>query len=438
MFGSVPTDERIFYSMKLNDMDRQQLNEFYAQQKALYEELKAQKLSLNMARGKPGRDQLDLSNGLLNMQIDPDDTVDCGVEARNYGELMGLPSCRRLFADILGVKLEQVFMGGSSSLSLMYDLIAKAYTHGLLHSDKPWSRLDKVKFLCPAPGYDRHFTISESFGMEMITVPLLDDGPDMNVVEELIKDETVKGMWCVPKYANPSGVVYSDKTIERIASMKPAAKDFTLIWDNAYCVHEFDGEFVPFTDILSACEKAGNPDMPFEFASTSKITFPGAGISCFACSEANMEYMKKLLAAQAISYDKVNQLRHVLFFKDADGVLAHMRKHAAILKPKFDAVIAALENDIAPLGIATWSKPKGGYFVSLYVMNGCAKRVHQLCKEAGVVMTGAGATFPHKNDPNDSNLRIAPSFPPLNELEKAMQVLCVCIKLASCEKLLSK
>ena len=239
--------------MKLNDMDRQQLNEFYAQQKALYEELKAQKLSLNMARGKPGRDQLDLSNGLLNMQIDPDDTVDCGVEARNYGELMGLPSCRRLFADILGVKLEQVFMGGSSSLSLMYDLIAKAYTHGLLHSDKPWSRLDKVKFLCPAPGYDRHFTISESFGMEMITVPLLDDGPDMNVVEELIKDETVKGMWCVPKYANPSGVVYSDKTIERIASMKPAAKDFTLIWDNAYCVHEFDGEFVPFTDILAAC-----------------------------------------------------------------------------------------------------------------------------------------------------------------------------------------
>lgn len=424
--------------MKLTDMDSQQLTEFYAQQKVQYDELKAQKLSLNMARGKPSRDQLGLSDGLLNMYIDPNDTVDSGVEARNYGELMGLPSCRKLFSDLLDVKYEQVFMGGSSSLSLMYDLIAKAYTHGLLHSDKPWSRLDRIRFLCPAPGYDRHFAISESFGMEMVTVPLLNDGPDMSVVEELIKDENVKGMWCVPKYANPMGIVYSERTIERIASMRPAAKDFALIWDNAYCVHEFDGEYRPFTDILYACEKAGNPDMPFEFASTSKITFPGAGVACFACSEANMEYMKKLLAAQAISYDKLNQLRHVRFFKDADGVRAHMRKHAAILKPKFDAVISALENEIAPLGIASWSNPKGGYFVSLNVMNGCAKRVHRLCSEAGVVMTGAGATYPYKHDPNDSNLRIAPSFPPLNELEKAMQVLCVCIKLAACERLLSK
>ncbi|MDD7503822.1 MAG: aminotransferase [Clostridium sp.] len=421
--------------MKLTEMSRQQLGEFYSSVQEEYSAIKAQNLSLNMARGKPSRAQLDLSNELLNMHID--DTVDEGVEARNYGELMGLPACRRLFADLLGVRYEQLFMGGNSSLTLMYDTISKAYTHGLLHSDKPWSQLDKVKFLCPVPGYDRHFTISETFGMEMIPIPILDDGPDMDMVEELIKDESVKGMWCVPKYANPSGIVYSDAVIGRISSMKPAAKDFILMWDNAYCVHEFSGEYMPFIDILSACEKAGNPDMPFEFASTSKVTFPGSGVACFACSEANMDYMKKLIGAQSISYDKLNQLRHVCFFKDAQGLVAHMRRHAEILKPKFDLVESVLESEIKPLGIASWSNPKGGYFVSLFVMNGCAHRVHQLCKEAGVVMTGAGATYPYKKDPNDSNLRIAPSFPPLDELEKAMRVLCVCIKLAAAEKLIN-
>lgn len=421
--------------MKLTEMSRQQLGEFYSSVQEEYSAIKAQNLSLNMARGKPSRAQLDLSNELLNMHID--DTVDEGVEARNYGELMGLPACRRLFADLLGVRYEQLFMGGNSSLTLMYDTISKAYTHGLLHSDKPWSQLDKVKFLCPVPGYDRHFTISETFGMEMIPIPILDDGPDMDMVEELIKDESVKGMWCVPKYANPSGIVYSDAVIGRIVSMKPAAKDFILMWDNAYCVHEFSGEYMPFIDILSACEKAGNPDMPFEFASTSKVTFPGSGVACFACSEANMDYMKKLIGAQSISYDKLNQLRHVCFFKDAQGLVAHMRRHAEILKPKFDLVESVLESEIKPLGIASWSNPKGGYFVSLFVMNGCAHRVHQLCKEAGVVMTGAGATYPYKKDPNDSNLRIAPSFPPLDELEKAMRVLCVCIKLAAAEKLIN-
>lgn len=421
--------------MKLTEMSRQQLGEFYSSVQEEYSAIKAQNLSLNMARGKPSRAQLDLSNELLNMHID--DTVDEGVEARNYGELMGLPTCRRLFADLLGVRYEQLFMGGNSSLTLMYDTISKAYTHGLLHSDKPWSQLDKVKFLCPVPGYDRHFTISETFGMEMIPIPILDDGPDMDMVEELIKDESVKGMWCVPKYANPSGIVYSDAVIDRIASMKPAAKDFILMWDNAYCVHEFSGEYMPFIDILSACEKAGNPDMPFEFASTSKVTFPGSGVACFACSEANMDYMKKLIGAQSISYDKLNQLRHVCFFKDAQGLVAHMRRHAEILKPKFDLVESVLESEIKPLGIASWSNPKGGYFVSLFVMNGCAHRVHQLCKEAGVVMTGSGATYPYKKDPNDSNLRIAPSFPPLDELEKAMRVLCVCIKLAAAEKLIN-
>lgn len=421
--------------MKLTEMSRQQLGEFYSSVQEEYSAIKAQNLSLNMARGKPSRAQLDLSNELLNMHID--DTVDEGVEARNYGELMGLPACRRLFADLLGVRYEQLFMGGNSSLTLMYDTISKAYTHGLLHSDKPWSQLDKVKFLCPVPGYDRHFTISETFGMEMIPIPILDDGPDMDMVEELIKDESVKGMWCVPKYANPSGIVYSDAVIGRISSMKPVAKDFILMWDNAYCVHEFSGEYMPFIDILSACEKAGNPDMPFEFASTSKVTFPGSGVACFACSEANMDYMKKLIGAQSISYDKLNQLRHVCFFKDAQGLVAHMRRHAEILKPKFDLVESVLESEIKPLGIASWSNPKGGYFVSLFVMNGCAHRVHQLCKEAGVVMTGAGATYPYKKDPNDSNLRIAPSFPPLDELEKAMRVLCVCIKLAAAEKLIN-
>ncbi|MGN0809545.1 MAG: aminotransferase [Christensenellales bacterium] len=421
--------------MKLTEMSRQQLGEFYSSVQEEYSAIKAQNLSLNMARGKPSRAQLDLSNELLNMHID--DTVDEGVEARNYGELMGLPACRRLFADLLGVRYGQLFMGGNSSLTLMYDTISKAYTHGLLHSDKPWSQFDKVKFLCPVPGYDRHFTISETFGMEMIPIPILDDGPDMDMVEELIKDESVKGMWCVPKYANPSGIVYSDAVIGRIASMKPAAKDFILMWDNAYCVHEFSGEYMPFIDILSACEKAGNPDMPFEFASTSKVTFPGSGVACFACSEANMDYMKKLIGAQSISYDKLNQLRHVCFFKDAQGLVAHMRRHAEILKPKFDLVESVLESEIKPLGIASWSNPKGGYFVSLFVMNGCAHRVHQLCKEAGVVMTGAGATYPYKKDPNDSNLRIAPSFPPLDELEKAMRVLCVCIKLAAAEKLIN-
>ena len=423
--------------MKLKEMSRQQLESFYSQSLSEYEKLKAQGLNLNMARGKPGRDQLDLSMDLLNMHIDPNETHPDGVEARNYGEMMGLPAARRLFAELLGVRFEQVFAGGNASLTLMYDLIAKAYTHGLLHSEKPWSKLDKVKFLCPSPGYDRHFTISASFGMELITIPMTDVGPDMDLVEKYALDPEVKGIWCVPKYSNPNGIIYSDETISRIAALKHAAPDFTVIWDNAYCVHEFDGEFVPFVNILDACEKAGNPDMVFEFASTSKITFPGAGIACFACSEANMAYMKKLLNAQIISYDKINHLRHVLFFKDARGVLEHMKKHAAIMKPKFDTVFRYLDTEIAPLGIASWHHPKGGYFVSLFVEPGCAKRVHALCKEAGVVMTDAGATYPYKNDPNDSNLRIAPSFPPLNELEKAMQVLCVCIKLAAAEKFLA-
>ena len=417
------------------EMSLEEKKALYDSAKAKYEELKAKGLKLDMSRGKPGAEQLALSDEMLNMYIDPSETKVDGVEARNYGELMGLPACRRLFAELLGVKYEQVFIGGSASLEMMYDVIAKAYTHGLLHSPEKWAKLDRVKFLCPAPGYDRHFTICESFGMEMITVPLLETGPDMDMVEELVKDPEVKGMWCVPKYSNPDGVVFSKETIARIAALKPAAPDFVLMWDNAYCVHEFEGPFVPFVNILEACRLAGNPDMVFEFASTSKITFPGAGVSCFCCSEDNMAYMKKLWNAQIISYDKLNQLRHVKFFGNAAGVIAHMKRHASVLKPRFDIVLETLESEIAPLGIATWHKPVGGYFVSLNVMEGCAKRVHALCKEAGVVMTGAGATFPDKTDPHDSNLRIAPSFPPTDELALAMQVLCLAIKLAALEKL---
>ena len=416
-------------------MTAQELDLEYSSVKKEYEEIKKAGMKLDMSRGKPSKAQLDLSNELLNM---PFDYMSEGVDCRNYGILDGMVECRRMFADILGVRLEQVFAGGSSSLTLMYDTIAKAYTHGMLHSEKPWAKLDKVKFLCPCPGYDRHFTISKSFGMELIPIPMTDEGPDMDMVEEYIKDADVKGIWCVPKYSNPDGIIYSDKVIDRLASMKPAAKDFILMWDNAYCVHEFDGEFVPFKNIFDECAKYGNEDMPFEFASTSKITLPGAGVACFAASEANMAYMKKLLGAQLISYDKVNQTRHVRFLKDRANVIEFMKKHAAIMKPKFDAVVNTLNERIAPLGIARWHNPKGGYFVSLYAMNGCAKRIHALCKEAGLIMTNAGATYPEGNDPNDSNLRIAPSFPTETELKSAMDVFCICLRLAALEKLTAR
>jgi DNA-binding transcriptional MocR family regulator len=422
--------------MSLTDLSREELKTYFEKTLAQYEACKKKGLKLDMSRGKPSKVQLDLSNALLGLPGDEGCTID-GVDARNYGTIDGLPSCKALFAELLGVKPSEVFAAGNASLSLMYDVIAKAYTHGLLHSKQPWSKLDKVKFLCPVPGYDRHFTICSTFNMETINVPMTDDGPDMDVVEALVSDPAVKGIWCVPKYSNPSGIIYSDETIRRLASLRPAAPDFTIMWDNAYFIHEFDGEFVPFKNILEECAKAGNPDMVLEFASTSKITFPGAGVACFACSEANMAYMKTLLNAQVISYDKLNQLRHVLFLKDRATTLAHMKKHAAVMKPKFDIVTAALERELAPLGIASWHKPKGGYFISLDVMDGCAKRVHALMKEAGVVMTGAGATFPGGIDPNDRNLRIAPSFPPEAELREAAEVLCVCVRFAAAEKLLN-
>ena len=421
--------------MKYTDMTVQQRKAEYAAVLAEYEKQKALGLKLNMARGKPGREQLDMVTDLCNILVKPEDFISDGIDSRNYGNVDGLPAAKALFADILGCKPEQCFVGGNASLQLMYDTVAKAYSNGLLHSEKPWSKLEKVKWLCPAPGYDRHFKVTQSFGAELITVPMTENGPDMDVVEELIKDPAVKGMWNVPKYSNPDGIIYSDETIRRIAAMKPAAPDFMLMWDNAYCIHEFDGEFVPFADILSLCAENGNADMVYEFASTSKVTFPGAGVAVMATSEANLAYLIPLINIQTIGFDKINQLRHVKYLQDKEHTLALMQRHAAILRPKFHAVLDALDREIAPLGIGEWKRPKGGYFVSYNAMPGTAKRALALCKEAGVTMTGAGATFPYGVDPQDSNIRIAPSLPPVEELQQAIAVFCVCVKLAALEKL---
>ena len=407
----------------------------YARLQKEFEELKASGLNLNMARGKPGKAQLDLVSDIFDLMKDPADYVSDGIDVRNYGDLSGIPAAKRLFAEILGCKPSQVFVGGNASLQLMFDTISKAYTHGLLHSERPWCKEEKVKWLCPAPGYDRHFKVTETFGFEMITIPMTDEGPDMDAVEEAVKDPAVKGIWCVPKYSNPEGIIYSAETVRRMASLKPAAPDFVVMWDNAYCIHEFEGEYVEFPDILALCAEAGNPDMVFEYASTSKVTLPGAGVSCFACSEANLAYMEKLLTVQVISFDKVNQQRHVLYLKDKAHTLELMKKHAAIMGPKFRAVVETLDREIAPLEIASWRRPKGGYFVSMDAMPGTAKRTLALCKEAGVTMTGAGATFPYGKDPKDSNIRIAPSLPPVEELEQAIAVLCVCLKIAALEVL---
>lgn len=415
-------------------MTREQLLEEYGAQKKAFDAYKAMGLKLDMSRGKPGAEQLALSMELLNMPLTVEDCTQEG-DARNYGMLEGLPACRRLFAELLGVKPEQVFIGGVASLNLMYDLISKAYTHGLFASPRPWRCEEKVKFLCPSPGYDRHFAVTESFGAELITVKMTPTGPDMDEVERLALDPQVKGIWCVPKYSNPDGVIYSEETVRRLASMNTGAPDFVIMWDNAYCVHEFDGDFVPFADMLTLCREAGNPNRIFEFASTSKITFPGAGISCMAANDDNMKYMLKLISKQIISHDKLNQLRHVKYFGDKAGVLKHMKRHAAVLAPKFNAVLEVLERELGGLGIGEWLSPKGGYFVSFNAMEGCASRANALCREAGVIMTGAGATYPYGRDPLDSNLRIAPSLPPIGELRLAMEVFCVCMKLAALEKL---
>lgn len=406
----------------------------WKQVQAEYETWKERGLALNMARGKPGLEQLALSRELFSV-LDFDDCVEDGVDARNYGELSGMPCAKRYWAELLDVEPEQCFVGGSSSLTMMYDLVAKAWTNGLLHSPQPWSQLERVKFLCPCPGYDRHFRITQSFGMELIPIPMTEEGPDMEQVEHWAADPEVKGIWCVPKYSNPDGIIYSTSTIARMAALKPAAPDFMILWDNAYCVHQFRGDYRPMPDMLSLCAQNGNPDMIYEFASTSKMTIPGAGMAVMAASQANIQYLSGLMDAQMISCDKVNQLRQVRFLRDKAHTLELMQRHGDLLRPRFDAFLTQLER-LRPLEIAQWTQPEGGYFISLYTMPGCAKRTVELCRQAGLVMTAAGAAYPYGNDPQDRHIRIAPSYPSLEDVQTAAQVFCTCLKLAALEALI--
>ena len=419
-------------------MTKEELEKEYQNVLIRYAQCKAQGLKLDMSRGKPSTKQLDLVSDLLTVMTTIEDCYDGEIDSRNYGELVGLPAARKYWAEVLDCKPEQIFVGGAASLNMMCDIVSRAYTHGLLNSPRPWCREEKVKFLCPSPGYDRHFQIGQFYGAELITIPMTPTGPDMDMVEEYVKDPAVKMIWVVPKYSNPDGIIFSDETIRRFANLKPAAPDFAIIWDNAYCIHEFEGEYVPFPDIISMCAEAGRPNMVFEFASTSKITFAGGGTSCMAASVANIQYFTGVFGVQMISYDKVNQLRHVHYLKNKAHTLEIMKRHASVMAPKFRTVKDYLTREIAPLGFASWNDPKGGYFVSLNTMPGTAKRVWSLCREAGVTMTKAGATFPYGIDPNDSNMRIAPSLPPVEDLEKAMEIYCTCLKLAALEKLLGK
>ncbi len=419
------------------EMSKEELASQKEQLAAVYKEYQGKNLKLNMARGKPSTEQLDLTLPMLDVLNSKSDFMVEEGDVRNYGVLTGIQEAKVLMGDMMDAPAENVIMYGSASLTLMYDTVSRSYSHGVM-GHTPWCKLDKVKFLCPVPGYDRHFAITEYFGIEMINIPLYDDGPDMDLVEKYVNnDEAVKGIWCVPQYSNPSGQTYSDEVVKRFANLKPAAKDFRIYWDNAYCVHHLYPEKPAHVlEILSECEKAGNPDMVYKFGSTAKVTFPGAGISAIATSKGNIEDIKKQMNNQLISHDKINQLRHVRFFKDGAGLKAHMAKHAEILRPRFEAVDEILTRELSGLEIGTWTKPAGGYFVSFDAMEGCAKAIIAKCKEAGVVMTGAGATYPYGKDPKDSNIRIAPSFPSLEELKMAAEIFCVCVKLVSAEKLL--
>lgn len=421
------------------EMTKSQLNDLLAQLNDQYKAIQAQNLSLDMSRGKPGKEQLDLSEDMLHCIKDSADCMLDGVDTRNYGIIDGLPSIKKLFADLLDVDPSMVIVGGNSSLTMMYDSVARAMTHGVYGSSYPWGKQSGLKFLCPSPGYDRHFAITEFFGFDLITVPMTEDGPDMDIVEELVaNDETIKGIWCVPKYSNPDGIVYSAQTIERLAALKPAAQDFRIFYDNAYVVHHLTDDEVEIPEIFSLARKYGNEDMIYEFASTSKICYPGAGVACMVASAANVEFIKKQMFFQTIGPDKINELRHMKYFKDVEGIKAHMRKHARVLRPRFDVVTDTLARELNGTGAGSWITPKGGYFVSFNAMPGCAKRIVSLVKDAGVTMTGAGATFPYKKDPQDSNIRIAPSFPSVEDLQKAMDVFCVCAKIAAVEKLLAE
>ena len=423
---------------KYTEMTREELQELYQGLQKEYAQIQSRNLSLDMSRGKPGKEQLDLSEDMLHCIKDSADCMMDGVDTRNYGVLDGLPSIKKLFADLLDVDDSMVIVGGNSSLTMMYDAVARAMTHGVYGSDMPWGKQEGLKFLCPSPGYDRHFAITEFFGFELITVPMTEDGPDMDIVENLVaQDASVKGIWSVPKYSNPDGIVYSDETVRRLAALKPAAKDFRIFYDNAYVVHHLTDEEIEIPEIFSLAREYGNEDMIYEFASTSKICYPGAGVACMVASKANVEWIKKQMFYQTIGPDKINELRHIKYFKNVEGIKAHMRKHAQVLGPRFDVVTDTLARELNGLDIGCWITPKGGYFVSFHAMAGCAKRIVVLMKEAGVVMTGAGATFPYKNDPQDSNIRIAPSFPSVEDLQMAMDVFCMCVKLAAIERLLA-
>ncbi|MDO5560878.1 MAG: aminotransferase class I/II-fold pyridoxal phosphate-dependent enzyme [Oscillospiraceae bacterium] len=422
---------------KLCDMQTDELKAFEQQAQREYDDFKSLNLKLDMSRGKPSPDQLDLSMPLINVLNGEELVTENGADCRNYGILDGIPEAKKMFADLLGVAPQNIIVYGNSSLAAMYDTISRAVTHGIL-GNKPWSKYDKVKFLCPVPGYDRHFAICEYFGIEMINIPMNDEGPDMDLIEKLIaEDDSIKGIWCVPQYSNPTGISYSDEVVRRFAALRPKAADFRIFWDNAYCIHHLVDEPKNILNIFDECNKNGTEDMVFEFASTSKITFSGAGVAVMAASENNVNSIKKQLGISTIGFDKINQLRHVKYFKNADGIREHMKKHKNIIAPKFEVVINELEKNIRPLGIAQWHNAQGGYFISFNAMNGCAKKIVSLCSQAGVVLTNAGATYPYGNDPDDSNIRIAPTYPCVEELTKAMELFCICVKLASVQKLLN-
>lgn len=428
-------------SMKTyQELSKEELLSLKEELTSAYADAKGKGLKLDMSRGKHSEAQLDMAMDFMDVVNSGSSMrTEAGADVRNYGILDGIPEAKQLMADIMGVKAENVIVCGNASLTIMYDTVSRSVTHGVL-GNTPWCRLEKVKFLCPAPGYDRHFAITEHFGIEMITVPMTPEGPDMDLVEKLVsEDESIKGIWCVPKYSNPQGYSYSDATVKRFAALKPAAKDFRIFWDNAYAVHHlYENEQDEILEILAECEKAGNPDMVYEFASTSKITFAGAGIAAVASSKANLDAMKKSMSVQTIGYDKINQLRHVRYFKNLEGIKAHMKKHAEIMRPKFEAVLEVLDRELAGLGIGRWTKPLGGYFISFDAMEGCAREIVAKCREAGVVLTGAGATFPYGKDPKDSNIRIAPSFPTPEEMAMATDLFVLCVKLTSVEKLLAE
>lgn len=424
--------------MKYTDLDKNQLQSEYARVRAQWQEIKDQKLSLDMSRGKPEKAQLDLCMELMTiLETAEDCKCETGFDVRNYGLPTGIPELKRIFAQIMDVEEDEIFTGGNSSLNLMYNIIVDAMAIGFEQSEKPWGKYDKVRFLCPAPGYDRHFSICEHLGIEMIPVKMLSTGPDMDFIEDAVRnDETIKGIWCVPKYSNPTGITYSDETVVRFAKLQPKAKDFRIFWDNAYLVHDLYDEKDSLLNIHSEAKKYGNENIVFSFCSTSKITLAGGGVCFAASSKANIAWLEKMLSMEGLGYDKVNQLRHYRYFKDADGVYRTMKKHADILRPKFDAVTKTFEEGFGDSGIASWIKPRGGYFVSLEVMSGTAKRTWNLAKEIGVTLTNVGATYPYKNDPNDSNLRIAPSNVLIENVGPIAKYITICARLAALEKLL--